>query len=119
VARGGTLHQHVEGHRQTEVATSPTQPVTVAPDSLLAAVVQSGEALAGTSCPHQAGDAPGSGLRAVAHAADGTIEAIEDPARSFVLGVQWHAETLIARPEHGALFAALVEAASDGRRGPA
>jgi gamma-glutamyl-gamma-aminobutyrate hydrolase PuuD len=28
-----------------------------------------------------------------------------------VLGVQWHAETLTARPEHGALFAALVDAA--------
>ena len=104
VARGGTLHQHVEGHRQTEVATTPTQRVSVAPDSLLAAIVQSGDAL-------EAVDVPGSGLRAVAHAADGIVEAIEDPARPFVLGVQWHAETLTARPEHGALFTALVEAA--------
>jgi putative glutamine amidotransferase len=111
VARGGTLHQHVEGHRQTEVATSPAQRVAVAPDSLLAAIVQSGEELEVNSFHHQAVDVPGSGLRAVAHAADGTVEAIEDPARPFMLGVQWHAETLTARPEHGALFAALVEAA--------
>jgi putative glutamine amidotransferase len=111
VARGGTLHQHVEGHRQTEVATSPAQRVAVAPDSLLAAIVQGGEVLEVNSFHHQAVDVPGSGLRAVAHAADGTIEAIEDPARPFVLGVQWHAETLTARPEHGALFTALVEAA--------
>jgi putative glutamine amidotransferase len=38
-------------------------------------------------------------------------EAIEDHTRPFLLGVQWHAETLIERPEHAALFAALVEAA--------
>jgi putative glutamine amidotransferase len=111
VARGGTLHQHIEGHRQTEVATTPTERVAVAPDSLLAAVTDSGEALEVNSFHHQAVDTPGSGLRVVARAADGTVEAIEDPARAFLLGVQWHAETLIARPEHGALFTALVEAA--------
>ena len=31
-------------------------------------------------------------LRVVARAADGTIEAIDDPQRSFYLGVQWHPE---------------------------
>jgi len=112
VARGGTLRQHVEGHRQSEVATTPTQRVTVAPGSLLAAITESGEALEVNSFHHQAVDTPGSGLRVVAHAADGTVEAIEDPARPFVLGVQWHAETLTGRPEHGSLFAALAEAAS-------
>ena len=39
------------------------------------------------------------------------MEAIEDRSHSFVLGVQWHAETLTERLEHGALFAALVQAA--------
>jgi putative glutamine amidotransferase len=111
VARGGTLHQHVEGHRQTEVATTPTERVAVAPDSLLAAITESGEALEVNSFHHQAVDTPGSGLRAVAHAADGTVEAIEDPARPFLLGVQWHAETLTGRPEHAALFGGLAEAA--------
>ena len=52
--------------------------------------------------------------------ADGTVEAIEDPARPFLLGVQWHAETLTERAEHGALFAALIAgrrraAAASGR----
>jgi putative glutamine amidotransferase len=112
VARGGTLRQHVEGHRQTEVATTPSERVAVAPDSLLAAITESGEALEVNSFHHQAVDTPGSGLRVVAHAADGTVEAIEDPARPFVLGVQWHAETLTGRPEHAALFGALAEAAS-------
>jgi putative glutamine amidotransferase len=112
VARGGTLHQHVAGHRQTEIAGRPTQRVTVAPDSLLAAVTGAGDDLEINSFHHQAVDALGAGLRVVARADDGTVEAIEDPSRSFLLGVQWHAETLTQRPEHAALFAALTEAAS-------
>ena len=111
VARGGTLHQHVDGHRQVESAAAPTQRVAVAPDSLLAAVTGAGDTLAINSFHHPAVDILGAGLRVVARAADGTVEAIEDPARPFVLGVQWHAETLTERPEHGALFAALVGAA--------
>jgi putative glutamine amidotransferase len=111
VARGGTLHQHVEGHRQTELAAAPTQRVTVAADSVLAALMGAGEVLDVNSFHHQAVDVRGSGLRVVARAADGTAEAIEDATRPFLLGVQWHAETLIERREHGALFAALVEAA--------
>ena len=46
-------------------------------------------------------------LREAARAADGTVEAVEDPNRRFAVGVLWH-------PEEGedlALFAALVEAA--------
>jgi putative glutamine amidotransferase len=111
VARGGTLHQHVDGHRQSELATTPTQRVAVASHSLLAAVTGAGDTLAINSFHHQAVDALGAGLRIVARAADGTVEAIEDPTRPFLLGVQWHAETLTERPEHGALFAALIEAA--------
>jgi putative glutamine amidotransferase len=45
------------------------------------------------------------------------IEAIEAPGRPFVLGVQWHAETLIARREHAALFSALVDAAREHAAG--
>ncbi len=111
VARGGTLRQHVAGHRQAELPHRPTQRVTVAPDSLLAAVTDAGDTLEINSFHHQAVDALGAGLRIVARAPDGTVEAVEDPARPFVLGVQWHAETLTERPEHGALFAALVAAA--------
>jgi putative glutamine amidotransferase len=114
VARGGTLRQHVDGHRQTELATVPTQNVSVAPGSLLATVTGAGASLAVNSFHHQAVDLPGAGLRVVAWAGDGTAEAIEDHARPFLLGVQWHAETLTERPEHGALFAALVRAASAG-----
>ena len=44
---------------------------------------------------HQAVDALGNGLRVAARATDGTVEAIEDRSRRFVVGVQWHAETLV------------------------
>ena len=89
-----------------------TQRVTVAADSLLATLTGAGEALEVNSFHHQAVDVPGAGLRVVAWAPDGTVEAIEDRTRPLLLGVQWHAETLTAQLEHRALFAALVEAAS-------
>jgi putative glutamine amidotransferase len=56
---------------------------------------------------HQAVDRIGQGLRVVGRADDGTIEAME--GTGFVVGVQWHAETL---PEHLPLFEALVRVAA-------
>lgn len=35
---------------------------------------------------------PGRGLVPTARAEDGTLEALEDPARAFVVGVLWHPE---------------------------
>ncbi|RKQ91468.1 putative glutamine amidotransferase [Solirubrobacter pauli] len=118
VARGGTLHQHLPAvtdnsidHRQTAPGWEETHPVHVEPGSSLAAIL-------GTDAPwvntfhHQAVERLGRGLRAVAWAPDGTVEGIEDMSEHFVLGVQWHAETL-DRPgqPHPRLFEALVAAA--------
>jgi putative glutamine amidotransferase len=114
VARGGTLYQHVDGHRQAELATVATQHVAVDSASRLAAIA--GTELAVNSFHHQAVDAVGAGLRVVARSSDGIVEAIEDRTRSLVLGVQWHAETLVANAEHAALFEALVEATAHPRR---
>jgi putative glutamine amidotransferase len=117
VARGGTLHQHVPDlndgllpHRQSEPGRVTTHTVTVAPGSRLASIVGSGEVEV-NSFHHQAVDRLGEGLRAVAWSPDGVIEGIEDPNAAFYLGVQWHAEGLVDRPEHEALFGALVDAA--------
>jgi putative glutamine amidotransferase len=55
-------------------------------------------------------DRLGRGLLAVGWSPDGVVEAIEAPARDFVLGVQWHAECLAERPEQKRLFTGLVEA---------
>jgi putative glutamine amidotransferase len=115
VACGGTLRQHVPGHRQTEPATATTHTVHVEPRSRLAQLAGT-RPLRVNSFHHQAVDMLGHGLRAVAHSADGTIEAVEAPGPVFVLGVQWHAEGLAHDGRHGALFEALVTAAAAPER---
>lgn len=62
-----------------------------------------------TSHHHQAPQRLGAGLTATAWAGDGTIEALEDPAFPFCVGVLWHAEEDGAAP----LFEAFVAAARD------
>ena len=111
VARGGTLHQHLPGHRQTEPATATTHTVQIEPGSRLADVAGAGR-LRVNSFHHQAVDVLGHGLRAVAHSADGIVEAIEASGPRLVLAVQWHAEGLTAQPRHRALFAELVAASA-------
>src|SRR3954451_472366 len=108
VACGGTLHQHVPGHRQATSACEPSHAVQIAARSRLAAIART-RTLEVNSFHHQAVDRIGAGLRVVARAEDGTIEAIE--GAGFVIGVQWHAETMAA---HRGLFEALVAAASHG-----
>ena len=58
---------------------------------------------------HQAVSEVGATLRVAARARDGVIEAIEDPARRFCAGVQWHPETL-GDESSGRIFRALVAA---------
>ena len=62
---------------------------------------------------HQAVDRLGASLCACAWAPDGTIEAIEDPERLFVVAVQWHAETLRVVPSQLALFEQLATVAAE------
>jgi putative glutamine amidotransferase len=116
VARGGTLHQHLPDlagdavtHRQPEAAGERTHGVTIAPESRLAAIV-GGEALRVNSFHHQAADVLGERLSLTAWAEDGTVEGFEAVDRSFMIGVQWHAECLVDHDDQAALFAALVEA---------
>jgi putative glutamine amidotransferase len=118
VARGGSLVQHLPdtaanaGHREV-VGEFSEHPVEIAPNSLLERIL--GPRAPVKSHHHQAADEVGDGLSPVAWADDGTIEALEDPERSFALGVQWH-------PEEGsdlALFQALVDAAREFHAGRA
>ena len=44
------------------------------------------------------------GLRVAARAADGVIEAIEDPATRFTVGLQWHPEMLGTEHASSAVF---------------
>jgi putative glutamine amidotransferase len=118
VVRGGTLHQHLPaitdhsiGHRQSEPGWVETHPVHVAAGSRLSGALGLDDIWV-NSFHHQAVDQLGTGLRPVAWAPDGTVEGIEDPGDRFVLGVQWHAETLDRGPVHPRLFEALVAAAA-------
>ncbi|MET9131257.1 gamma-glutamyl-gamma-aminobutyrate hydrolase family protein [Streptomyces antibioticus] len=90
VALGGTLTQHVDGHVET-VGVFGHHPVKPVPGTLYAEAVPEESDV--PTYHHQAVDRLGSGLLASAHAADGTVEAIELPAAAgWVLGVQWHPE---------------------------
>jgi gamma-glutamyl-gamma-aminobutyrate hydrolase PuuD len=110
VARGGDLVQHLpdslgtDQHRQTP-GEFAVHPVEIAPDSRLASIV--GEHADVTSHHHQGPGRVGEGLVGTAWAADGTLEAFEDPEKRFTVGIQWHPEA----GEDQALFAELVEQA--------
>jgi putative glutamine amidotransferase len=112
VALGGDLEQHMaEPHRHV------VHTVDVSPGSLLAQAV--GEQVAASCFHHQRVRRLGTGLRAAARAADGTVEgAVLVDAPGWFLGVQWHPEdTVRTDPAQLALFRALVAAAlSPARR---
>ncbi|WP_334135308.1 gamma-glutamyl-gamma-aminobutyrate hydrolase family protein [Tepidimonas sp.] len=104
VALGGSLHQRVHAlpghldHRepaQVPLAEqyAPRHTVTVQPDSLLARLAGGAPELRVNSLHGQGIRRLAPGLRAVAHAPDGLIEAVEfEEARAFALAVQWHPE---------------------------
>lgn len=109
VALGGTLVQHIEGHAEV-VGVFGGHPVRPVPGTLYAGAVP--EETFVPTYHHQAVDRLGSGLVASAHAADGTVEALEMPSGSgWVLGVQWHPEM----GEDVRVMRALVAAARSGR----
>jgi putative glutamine amidotransferase len=110
VARGGDLVQHLpevvgdEKHRQTP-GTFSEHGVTIEPGTRLRSLI--GDRSEVKSHHHQGYGRIGDGLRVVAWADDGTLEALEDPDRRFALGVLWHPEEDNDAP----LFEALVEEA--------
>jgi putative glutamine amidotransferase len=118
VARGGTLVQDLPTerrgevvHRQAEPGWIATHPVRLAPTSRLAALLGATEAQV-NSFHHQALRDLGEGLHAVAWAPDGVVEAVEGDGERFVVGVQWHAESLVEVPEHRRVLEAFVDAAA-------
>jgi putative glutamine amidotransferase len=121
VVRGGALHQHLPeistkiAHRQTASGGETSHPIEIDPESRLAAAIDASEEISVNSFHHQAIDRLGEGLVVSARAPDGTIEAIEDPSRPFLIGVQWHAEALVDRPYEAALFRRFVEACNRDR----
>ena len=118
VARGGTLYQHLPDragtecqHRQAGPGERVTHSVEVEPATKLARILGKRRMLRVNSFHHQSVRRLGSGLHVVAFAPDGVVEGIEAPGRPFLVGVQWHAECLVARRPQMALFEAFVAAA--------
>ena len=120
VARGGTLYQDIaiQISSPLEHAYLPARPmeqivhpVAVEPGSQLARIL--GERDFGVnSAHHQAVRIPGEGLRVVATAPDGVIEALELEDYPFCLSVQWHPEAMVKIADTMyPLFAAFVAAA--------
>ena len=112
VRAGGRLEQHVPdrvGHEEHSPGGDVfgATVVDVRPESRLAGLV--GERLS-VHCHHHQSVLEHPGFAAVAHAPDGTLEAIELDGGRFCVAVQWHPEMV----HDAGLFAGLVAAATVG-----
>jgi putative glutamine amidotransferase len=115
VAFGGTLIQDIPSQVQTNIAHGGTPPprhaVQLESDSHLRDILQSPH-IEIVSSHHQSVKTVGAGVRVVARAPDGVIEATEFPVEHFVVGVQWHPEMDAESVYTKRLFKAFVEAAT-------
>lgn len=112
VALGGTLRQHILGHRSAEPVGhgAPIEhPLRTQPGSLIERLW--GKELTVNSSHHQAVDRLPPAVHATAWARDGTIEAIEPDDNRPLLGVQAHPEMLADRPPFLNVFHWLAEQA--------
>ena len=123
VAAGGTLHEHIPDIRAEDIHRNETglwalQEVHVEADSVIAEVMGLTNPRT-SSGHHQAVKDVAAGLRVVATAADGIIEALELPGHPWLIAVQWHPEVTAPRdPSQQALFDALVAKARENQRDP-
>lgn len=125
VACGGTLVQdivsQVHGALTHSLPVPPNQSYTLAhevwleKDTLLSTLMRErlsdADACEVNSRHHQAVKEVARGFKVAATAPDGVIEAIEDPAARFCLGVQWHPENFWRTGEFRPLFEGFLEAA--------
>lgn len=116
VHAGGKMRQHIHevlgeeqgeshrGNRRHPVVLDLRHPVLSTADGTI------------VSSHHQA--VAESKLRVLAHAPDGTVEAVDDPSRRFYFGVQWHPERYdLSRGDGEALNPGLFRAFVDAARG--
>ena len=117
VVQGGKLIEHIPDELGEKVLhrAPPREPimhsVRLKPGSRLADILGR-EQFDATSWHHQALRGAAAGFEAVAHAPDGTIEAIEMSSHRWLIAVQWHPELSAASdPLQQKLFDAIVEEA--------
>ncbi len=126
VALGGSLVQdipsEVSGALPHHLTVPPHQPFDLAhevwleEDSLLGRLMRErlsdADSCEVNSRHHQAVKRVANGFRMSATAPDGVVEAIEDPAARFCLGIQWHPENFWRTGEFRPIFEGFLEAAS-------
>lgn len=127
VALGGSLYQDIPSQIDTTIDhnlsythedwTFLAHSITIAADSRLARMLGTTHLMI-NSLHHQAVRRVATGLRAVAWAPDGVIEALESEGPTFIIGVQGHPEALQATvdPRWQHLFAAFVQSCGDHHR---
>jgi putative glutamine amidotransferase len=121
VRLGGTLFQdlrsrrHRTSHRRTLL---PLKTLCVGEDTRLARLL-GGRELRINSLHNQSIDRLGEGLEVSGRDLDEIVQAVEEPRRLFLMGVQWHPEFLIYLSRQRQLFRHLVAAARDYRSGAA
>lgn len=119
VALGGSLFQDISkqvgttlNHLQAADKSIPTHRIRISAGSRLHEIVKARRIWV-NGRHHQSVKKPAAGMTAVAQAGDGVIEAVEDPQRPFVLGVQWHPEGTWATDRYSRrIFKAFVAAAA-------
>lgn len=117
---GGKLYQDIptevetrEIHRQEAPYDVPVHRVALESGTPLAELLQK-EEIAVNSCHHQAVKTVAPGLRVMAKAPDGIVEAVYMPGRPFVWAVQWHPEFFKGTDENNnRIFEAFVKAAQE------
>jgi putative glutamine amidotransferase len=123
VSRGGSLVQDIPAllpaavpHSLKDEEGGPARHTVRFEDGTLLAELAGARTADVNSYHHQAIDRLGAGLRASAIASDGVIEAVEDAAGRFIIGVQWHPEQDWERdPLSAALFGRFIEHAREFR----
>jgi putative glutamine amidotransferase len=122
VALGGTLVQDIPTELPSAIdhklevpphaATTWAHEVRLEPDSRLETLIgRAGHSVRlVNSRHHQAVKGLGRGLRIVATAPDGVVEAIEAPDHRFCVAVQWHPEHFHRSGEFSGLFEGLAQA---------
>ncbi len=109
----GTLYQDINSfylEKPNPSSVFPVKTVYIKPGSKLAQVVGEDE-LSVNALHKQAVKEPGENIEIVAREPNEVVQAIENTAQDFVIGVQWHPEYLPQRKRQRAIFKALVKQA--------
>lgn len=100
IALGGTVYQDLYQENITKIKHNqeaprwyPTHHINLVEDSHLQKIIKKKRSQV-NSIHHQAINKPAPGFRVAARADDGVIEAIEKNGNHFVIGIQWHPETM-------------------------